>query len=100
METLTKAQKKHLRGLAHPLEPIVRLGRAGLSEGALAELDGALAAHELVKVRFPALREEKDAASLVIEERLRAQVVSRVGHVFVLFRQNRDPEKRKIRLPR
>jgi RNA-binding protein len=47
---LSEKQKKHLRRLAHPLSPLVMLGNAGLTDGVVAELERALAHHELVKV--------------------------------------------------
>jgi RNA-binding protein len=47
---LSEKQKKHLRRLAHPLNPIVMLGNAGLTDGVVSELDRALDDHELVKV--------------------------------------------------
>src|SRR6267154_6842104 len=53
--SLTENQKKHLRRLAHPLHPVVMVGsavgEAGKLEAITTELDGALTAHELVKVR-------------------------------------------------
>ena len=48
--TLSEKQKKHLRRLGHPLNPVVMLGNAGLTPGVVKELDRALADHELVKV--------------------------------------------------
>jgi putative YhbY family RNA-binding protein len=47
---LSEKQKKHLRRLAHPMNPIVMLGNAGLTDGVVNELDRALTDHELVKV--------------------------------------------------
>jgi RNA-binding protein len=47
---LSEKQKKHLRRLAHPLNPMVMLGNAGLTDGVVNELDRALTDHELVKV--------------------------------------------------
>jgi RNA-binding protein len=49
--TLTQNQKKHLRRLGHGLDPVVLVGQQGFTPGVTAELDGALTAHELVKVR-------------------------------------------------
>ena len=44
-------QKKYLRGLAHGRDPVVLIGQSGLSPAITGELDTALGAHELVKVR-------------------------------------------------
>ena len=48
--TLSEKQKKHLRRLAHPMNPIVMLGNAGLTDAVVSELERALSDHELVKV--------------------------------------------------
>ena len=52
MKPLTSSQRKRLRGLAHDLKPLVHLGKAGLTDAALAQIDKELADHELIKVRF------------------------------------------------
>ncbi len=86
--------------MAHSFEPLVQIGKEGLTEGLFAELDRVLAGHELVKVRFregPG-REEKAALTAAIESRLDCVEVGRVGHVAVFFRPHSDPEQRKIHL--
>lgn len=84
---LTDKQRKRLRGLAHPLRAVTRLGSAGVTGEWLAELDRALEHHELLKVKFAAgSREARDAA---IEETLKhsgAALVTRIGNVAVLYR--------------
>lgn len=100
MAKLTNAQRKWLRGQAHPLEPVVRAGKQGLTEGVLREVDLALDSHELIKVQVPAPREEKKEAARRIEEKLGATLVGLVGHVLTLYRRQADPEKRRIELPR
>ncbi|EJS89092.1 hypothetical protein AAUPMB_07522, partial [Pasteurella multocida subsp. multocida str. Anand1_buffalo] len=49
--TLSTKQKQFLKGLAHHLNPVVMIGNNGLTEGVLAEIDNALAHHELIKVK-------------------------------------------------
>ncbi|MFN2301898.1 MAG: ribosome assembly RNA-binding protein YhbY [Gammaproteobacteria bacterium] len=91
---LTDKQRKYLRTLAHPRKPIVTLGNAGLTDAVIAELDLALDAHELVKVRVRAAdREERDALIDTILVRTGAAQVQRVGHVLTLYRRNRDNSK-------
>lgn len=95
---LTSSQRKRLRGLAHDLHPVVQIGKSGLTDAVIAELDRALDDHELIKIRFVAGKEAK--AELVAEaiERLECAEAGRVGHVAILYRQQRDPEKRRIPL--
>jgi RNA-binding protein len=99
MPKLSSAQRKWLRGQAHTLKPIVQIGKQGLSESALRQVDEALDAHELIKVQAVVPREEKDAIAERLAEQLRADVAGRIGHVIILFRQNPDPEKQVYELP-
>ncbi len=98
---LTGAQKKYLRGLAHGLKPVVRVGRAGLSDSLLESLDQALESHELVKVKVVTgdSRNRKRELSATIDERLGSVQVGAIGHVVIFYRRAGDPEKRTIRLP-
>lgn len=92
---LTEAQKRHLRGLAHRLSPCVHVGNAGLTPGVLAELEGALAHHELLKVKVRATdRDERDSLIAGMATRTGATLVTRIGNVAVLYR----PDARGPRL--
>jgi RNA-binding protein len=85
---LSEKQKKHLRRLAHPLNPIVMLGNAGLTDGVVAELDRALTDHELVKVS--ARVGDRDARNEVLTalgRRTSAVLVQRIGNVGVFYRR-------------
>ena len=95
---LTAAERKKLRGLAHALRPLVQLGREGLSPGALREIDRGLESHELIKVRLDAGREERPALAAKIAEATRAGVAGAIGQVVILFRQQPDPEERRVEL--
>jgi RNA-binding protein len=95
---LTAAQRKRLRGLAHSLHPLVHVGKEGVSEAALAQIDRELAEHELIKVRFLSEKEEKRSLAREIESRLGAALAGIVGHVAVFYRPHANPAKRRIRL--
>jgi RNA-binding protein len=95
---LTEKQRRHLKGLAHPLKPVILMGNAGLTEAVVAATDQALGSHELIKVRLPGLaREDRDAALSLLSERTGSAMVTRIGHVAVLYR--RHPELPRIVLP-
>jgi RNA-binding protein len=96
MKPLTSSQRKRLRGLAHDLSPKVHVGKAGLTEAALAQIDKELADHELIKIRFLEGKTEKDALVGEIERGLRCGAAGRVGHVAVLYRPHADPAKRRV----
>lgn len=95
---LSEKQKKHLRRLAHPMNPIVMLGNAGLTDGVVNELQRALADHELVKVSARiGDRSARNAALDDLAVRTASTLVQRVGNVGVFYRQRK--ELAKILLP-
>lgn len=96
---LSTTQKRYLRGLAHPLKPVILVGAKGVSDALVAELDGALEHHELLKVKFAAEdRETRDAWVAELTERAGAALVQRIGNTAVLYRRSKD--KPQITLPR
>lgn len=98
MAELTSKQKQHLKGLAHSLSPIVRVGKAGVTEGVESETRKALESHELIKVRVD-IDDSTDrklmAASLA--ESTDATLVATLGKIAILYRE-RDEEP-EIKLP-
>ncbi|CAG0942099.1 RNA-binding protein [Gammaproteobacteria bacterium] len=89
--TLTETEKRRLRGLAHHLSPYVHVGNAGITPGVLAELDGALAHHELLKIKVRADdRAQRNAVIAELALRCDAAVVTRIGNVAVLYRPATD----------
>jgi RNA-binding protein len=99
MGELKGSQRKYLRGVAHGFKPLVQIGKEGLSEGVIHAIDDALEAHELIKVKIAAERDERAQFVPAIEERAGCECVGTVGRMAILFRQHPDPEKRKISLP-
>lgn len=95
---LTNKQKQHLKGLAHSLKPIVQLGANGLTEGVLAEIDNAIAHHELIKVKVAT--SDREMKKLIIEAIVReteSVKVQTIGHVLVIYKPSEEPS---IVLPR
>ena len=77
-----------LKARAHDLEPVVLVGNKGLTDEVVNEVDRALTAHELIKVRAPGLdRDAREAAFKALSERTGAEPVQHIGKVFVLFRK-------------
>ncbi|MFM2482901.1 ribosome assembly RNA-binding protein YhbY [Celerinatantimonas sp. YJH-8] len=89
---LSNKQKQYLKGLAHPLKPVVLLGSNGLTEGVLAEIDNALDHHELIKVRIPTDdRELKQQIAETIVLNTQSELVQKIGNIIVLYRPNEEP---------
>src|SRR3569833_1521436 len=86
---LPEKQRRHLRGLAHDLKPLIRLGNAGLTEAVAAETARALHDHELIKVKGPGGdREARDAVFTDLAQRTASALVHRIGNVAVFYRPN------------
>lgn len=85
---LDNKQKKALKAKAHALKPVVLMGDKGLTEAVLAEIEGALAHHELIKIKVPV--DDRDARAAVVLEitsKLKAHLVQGLGQVFTLYRK-------------
>ena len=94
---LSETHRRHLRKLAHHLKPVVIVGNAGLTESVLAEIDNALAHHELIKVKISAAdKTERRAIIDKISEQTDAGWVLSIGHIAAFYR---PAEKPKIVLP-
>jgi putative YhbY family RNA-binding protein len=88
---LTAAERKALKAKAHKLEPIVQIGAKGLTNEVVAEIDRALLAHELIKLRAPGM--ERAALEKTLAEicaLIGAEPVQRIGKVLVLYRASRS----------
>ena len=84
---LNSKQRAYLRSLGNELEPVFQIGKGGLTDELLDQLDLVLEARELIKVRVlkNCLEDEDDLAGQ-ISEALDCDVVQRIGRVFLLYR--------------
>ena len=84
---LTPRERARLKARAHALEPVVHAGQAGLTAALVAEVDRALTAHELIKVKIGGEdRKARAALADALCARTDAARVQQVGKVFVLWR--------------
>ncbi|OSM00380.1 ribosome assembly RNA-binding protein YhbY [Magnetofaba australis] len=97
---LSPTQRKHLKGLAHALKPMVMVGKEGVTESVVTAADEVLATQELIKVRFQEFKEQRNELSEELAERANAHLVGIIGHMATLYRPHANPDKRKIRLPK
>ncbi|HTM45014.1 MAG TPA: ribosome assembly RNA-binding protein YhbY [Polyangiaceae bacterium] len=97
MADLNSKQRASLRARAHTLNPVVQVGHAGVTEAIVRQVDEALKAHELIKVKVskesPVTLGE---ATESISDQTRSAAVQQIGRIMVLFRRN--PQKPKIGL--
>ena len=96
---LTSSQKRFLRGFAHDLKPVILVGQKGITPNLLAEFDGAIDHHELVKVKLADDDRETRAASIeAIRAHSGAELVQAIGKTATFFR--RLPERSQFTLPK
>ncbi|NDP42341.1 MAG: YhbY family RNA-binding protein, partial [Aromatoleum sp.] len=93
MKTLPPSQRRALRAKAHALHPFVAIGQHGLTPAVLHEIDVALLAHELIKIRvFSDTRDDREGMLARICTQLDAAPVQHIGKLLVLWRQAPAPE--------
>jgi RNA-binding protein len=86
LEPLTNPQIRKFKATAQQLEPMLKVGKAGLSEGFIRSVDLALAQHELVKIKFVEFKAEKKELAPQLAEKTASHLIMRVGNVMVLHR--------------
>ena len=100
---ITSKQRSFLKSLAHNLDPIVMIGKSGLTENIIKEMDICLETRELIKVKRQegADLDPKETANIA-EEKLGAEFVQAIGRKFVLYRYSKSQAKegKQIVLPK
>lgn len=94
MQELSPATRRELRARAHHLDPVVSIAGNGLTSNVLKEIDGALKAHELIKIRV--YGDDREARATYLAEicsQLGCFPVQSIGKLLVVFRANPDLHK-------
>jgi RNA-binding protein len=86
LEPLNNSQIRKFKAAAQLLEPMLKVGKAGLSEGFIRTVSETLAKHELVKIKFADFKEQKKELAPQLAEKTASHLVMRVGNVMVLHR--------------
>jgi RNA-binding protein len=92
MKPLSPAQRQFLKGLAHPLQPVVMIGNQGLTPAVHKEIGRALAAHEIIKIK--AATDDADTRRAWMEEicaTAGAAAVQQIGKILVVYRPAEQP---------
>jgi RNA-binding protein len=94
---LTGKQKSYLRSEAHHLQPIFQIGKGGLTEPIIKQIEEALEARELIKVSIlQNCEEDKNDIAAKLQE-AGIEVVQVIGKILVLYKESK--EKKRIVLP-
>ena len=86
MTVLTNAKIRELKARGQSLKPMLKVGHDGLTPAFIAALDEALKHHELVKVKFSDLKEQKKELAPQLAEKTSGQLIMRVGNVALVYR--------------
>ena len=98
---MTTKQRAYLKGLAMTMDPILQLGKGGLTPENTAAVDEALAARELIKISvLQNCLEDPKEIGIMISERTRSELVQVIGKKIVLYKQAKNEKNRKIELPK
>ena len=89
---LTGAQIRYLRGLAHHKRTTVTVGQSGLTTGVIKELDSALTAHELIKIKLQAgSRLHKQTTLDQLCASTKATSIQLIGRIGIIYRPEDPP---------
>ncbi|HYG22641.1 MAG TPA: YhbY family RNA-binding protein [Verrucomicrobiae bacterium] len=86
LEPLGNPEIRKLKAAAQRLEPVLKVGKAGLSEGFVRSVDEALSQHGLIKIKFAEFKEQKKELAPQLAEKTSSHLIMRVGNVVVLYR--------------
>jgi RNA-binding protein len=96
---LKSNQRQYLKQLAHKKKPVVMIGDKGVTENVINEINGALLAHELIKVKVKEIDREQRAELInQIMSKVSCHLVQKIGQIVVLYRAQEEG-KQKITLP-
>ena len=95
---LKPPERKSLRKQAHYLKPTVFVGKDGLSSSVVDAAKESIDAHELIKVRFVDFKDSKKQLAGELATQTESELVGMIGHLAILYREQPDAEKRKIKL--
>lgn len=89
--SLDNKKKRELKAQAHHLKVIIQVGQHGVSENLIAETNNALDIHELIKVQIQSDdRDERTAAAALLAQKTNAELVQKIGKIFVFYRKKKD----------
>ena len=95
---LTGKQKRFLRSKAHHLDPIFQVGKGGVNENMVKQMEEALEARELFKVNvLQNCEEDKTVVAEQLAKGTEAEIVQIIGNTIVLYKES--AEKKQINLP-
>lgn len=93
---LTSKQRKFLKSKAHHLKPTVLVGKNDINKGVIISIDESLKTNELIKVKFHEGKVSEERKKTITKS-LECEIAGCIGKTMILFRQNKDKDKQKIK---
>ena len=98
MDPLTPRQTRNLRKQAHSIKPRVQIGRNGLTEALITNIDKTLNDHELIKIKYLAYKTERTTITVKIAAKTDSHIINEIGNIATLYRPSTDYARRTIEL--
>lgn len=95
---LTGKQKRYLRSLAHNIDPIFQIGKAGINDNMISQIDETLENRELIKIHILQNNfDDKNDLAQTLSQATNSEVVQVIGSMIIIYRESQ--ENKKISLP-
>lgn len=95
---LTGKQKRYLRSLAHNLDPIFQIGKSGINENMIVQIDDTLENRELIKIHVLQNNfDDKNELAVTLSNATKSEIVQVIGSMIVIYRESVD--NKEITLP-
>jgi RNA-binding protein len=98
MNNIHRRKVKYLKACEHGLDPVVLIGKHGLSQAVLNAIDEVLLCHELIKIKFIDCKEERKELARQIVEKTGSNYIAMIGNVLIIYRQHPEVDKRQYEL--
>jgi RNA-binding protein len=96
MNPLTQRQRRNLKRQAHTLKPRVQIGRNGVNQATIANIDKTLTDHELIKIKYLEHKTERKTLTAKIAKETHSHIIDEIGNTATLYRMSPDHSKRSI----
>lgn len=95
---LTGKQKRYLRSLAHNIDPIFQIGKAGINDNMISQIDETLENRELIKIHILQNNfDDKNDLAQTLNQATNSEVVQVIGSMIIIYRESQ--ENKEISLP-
>ena len=92
---LDTKQRKTLKSKAHHLKPVVIIGKMDINDSVIKTVSESINSHELIKIKFNHYKDRKDEMIKIINKKTNSELVSIIGNIAIIYKQNKDINKRK-----